>query len=99
MVAFGPSVERIGLVIAIAVVLAIGVRHGFALRAPEPRASALHWRLACIVAISVLITCEAWEFVDRSTTVTSLVVPLLAIPVVRVLALTMWARLGWALLS
>ncbi len=79
---------------AIGTVFVRGCRHGFAHRHGRRLRHGPARVLLWIVAIAALVTFEAFQFARGATTATSLMVPLLAVPAVRVAAFAFWARLG-----
>lgn len=93
------SMRVAGVVAPIAFALILGARRGFAARQRPTRAHSGAWVAAWVATIAVLIAFELWQVTLGTTTVTSLVMPLLAIPALRIVAIAAWLSLGWRLAS
>jgi hypothetical protein len=93
----GATARAISVALAVGAVFVLGVRHGFAWRHGRRLSYAQPAAAAWIVAIGALIAFEAYEICIGSTTATAVMVPVLTVPAVRIVALALWARLGWQL--
>ena len=100
LVAFWSGPMRIaGVALPIVCALIVGARRGFAARHHPARAHGRAWVAAWVATIAILIAFELWQVALGTTTVTSLVMPLLAVPALRVAAIAGWLTVGWRLAS
>ncbi len=98
MAATGSTSARIAVLVPVLVVLALGLRRGFATRGAQARHAPL-WLTVWAVGIVLLLAFELRQVMTGATTATQLMVPVLAVPLVRAIAIAVWLRLGWTLVS